>query len=1419
MARWGKKSKNKGGGLRQPPSAPREPSPPPEPQESTRNRRGGGGGGGGRDDRGSSRSDTKGKGNNHHGSSSSSSSSRRQEEPPEAVPAPRVSHSAPIDGHGRSSEKNRYDDHRKGASSSGRDGGVSVSSSSSHGHHSSSSSRARDPDDRSHGGRGSDRNRHDDGRRVQSGRDAGPSSSSSLSSRPSSSRDAGRRSSPPRPSSSSSRPAPSRDRHDRYDDRLPSGRSNGHDDRPSGRSNGHDDRHSGRSNNHYDDRSTHSRSSRREAADPFDEYRYHEQRSRELARGGGGRIAESGYRDRDTGSRDDRDMNMGRRPSHASSADVSRRSHGHRDNDRNNKPRSTYHDDRYEDHEYSLEDREQKQYEEYQDQLYHQQQQQQNHYSPQPPHQPPQSSLQRHLQQHQQQQQHQEQQQQQQQFSSTHRQFNLAPIYDEKKGKSENGKQQKNKKQSRFGGGINNSNKKKSGGMDPMVLAYLDSDDEDDDNDKENFLEEGVPKTHEDFYMYGDNDEEDSDDDDDDEEAPLNKRRSSEIRIQRTKSSVLSRSETCLNRSLLFAFAFVSFIFLRDHTPWWKEHKRRVALQKHHHHNVLAGTDDDDLKKTIDPMSVYNSNDDDSTHTRDHDPLHKYDEFTKDKPIEKFDKNNKYFQAKAGERISERKPEKSLHHGFMDETYEHRPEAEVSGSDAAEKAGVYDKEIDEEKAAFLKTVLRTPTKHKQDAGEEKDSESGDDKDDAKDDDNDGGGSDGAEEKDNAEEQVVAAALPPPPMQNAGDEAPVQESSGSETPSSNSQTNSDTALPNSDMPVQKTDDAVPIQASSGSDTPTSNSETGNDTSPIKSDMPMQESNETPMETTSGSDGSPEAEESSGSDVPASPQNNDTDDYTKEFMKANPGSGESPKDDIFKDIPNPEGGLNPKKIFPSDAVPDLDNSVNSMLGGTDPMSSIKADLDHLDNAFKSVLGDDPPASSGNDDVGAESVTAEAREMPLGDNGDADSKEMPLGDSSDADAKEMPLGDHKDTDAKEMHLVDSADEDAKEMPLADNGDADADADADAKEMPTGDNADRDTSAGSSSSGNADDAEAKKNPSDDNGSKDDSTASDDAPSSKDNTVAKSPILPQSSQPILNQGPMSDEDIKNVYKDSYYRWNHHFRSGDGESKDVPVFWRIPRSASGTVEAVMSYCYRMVLANSMGTSGGHDKDEEIAVITTGSGAQYINVDMARPEGIQRAKGMGLGSSGLADVVSTPFLFETADIFKDIDQSGKCFTLLRHPVDRAISLYHHYQIEESGNPNIAHYKGMSIDEFADEVAENNWMVRFLANKRGGALNWHDLEVAKEVFGRKCLVGLVDKAEESIKRYERFFGWDKKVHYADTKETCINQYLNNGDKRQEHPTYEGTDAWETLRKKNEYDVLLYEFAEKLYTQQASMYEDDS
>lgn len=134
-------------------------------------------------------------------------------------------------------------------------------------------------------------------------------------------------------------------------------------------------------------------------------------------------------------------------------------------------------------------------------------------------------------------------------------------------------------------------------------------------------------KTHEDFYNLDESDESDSDSDYDEERPLRRSNSSSSLRIRRSIPTT-PRWENCLNRIVVTLIAFLSFVFIRDHTPWWKNYQNRIAMEKYEQNH---GND---------PMKVYNSNDDDSTHARDHDPM------------------NLYNKVSAGERISDRPAKK-----------------------------------------------------------------------------------------------------------------------------------------------------------------------------------------------------------------------------------------------------------------------------------------------------------------------------------------------------------------------------------------------------------------------------------------------------------------------------------------------------------------------------------------------------------------------------------------------------------------------------------------------------------------------------------------------------------------------------------------------------------------------------------------
>ena len=99
------------------------------------------------------------------------------------------------------------------------------------------------------------------------------------------------------------------------------------------------------------------------------------------------------------------------------------------------------------------------------------------------------------------------------------------------------------------------------------------------------------------------------------------------------------------------------------------------------------------------------------------------------------------------------------------------------------------------------------------------------------------------------------------------------------------------------------------------------------------------------------------------------------------------------------------------------------------------------------------------------------------------------------------------------------------------------------------------------------------------------------------------------------------------------------------------------------------------------------------------------------------------------------------------------------------------------------------------------------------------MAQHILGRKCLIGFTDQFEESMRRFAKYFGWDKKV--ALRKVLDCEEKLSGGDNdvtvqspvhnwKEEAP--EGGPVWEALKQKNSHDLELYSYAQKLFASQA-------
>jgi hypothetical protein len=211
----------------------------------------------------------------------------------------------------------------------------------------------------------------------------------------------------------------------------------------------------------------------------------------------------------------------------------------------------------------------------------------------------------------------------------------------------------------------------------------------------------------------------------------------------------------------------------------------------------------------------------------------------------------------------------------------------------------------------------------------------------------------------------------------------------------------------------------------------------------------------------------------------------------------------------------------------------------------------------------------------------------------------------------------------------------------------------------------------------------------------------------------------------------------------------------------------------------------------------------------------VNVDTSTAKGIHRAKRMGLVESQLAQVIISQHLHPVATLFT-ADQPGRMFAMMRHPIERAVSMFHYLGVanwEPTYDPSLAY---VSIEMYArSQRAEHNWAVRFLSNELVRNVNERHLQMAKEVLKQKCLIGLLDEKAESFMRFSQYFGWHPKTkHQTDCRDRLLNWGWSN---KHSHPEVEeGSIVWELLYKKNSLDIQLYEYAKELFQEQAAMFQ---
>ena len=253
---------------------------------------------------------------------------------------------------------------------------------------------------------------------------------------------------------------------------------------------------------------------------------------------------------------------------------------------------------------------------------------------------------------------------------------------------------------------------------------------------------------------------------------------------------------------------------------------------------------------------------------------------------------------------------------------------------------------------------------------------------------------------------------------------------------------------------------------------------------------------------------------------------------------------------------------------------------------------------------------------------------------------------------------------------------------------------------------------------------------------------------------------------------------------------------------DRAFLWQIPRSASGTIKAIAARCFGLLVASEVGAASVSDR---LTIISDLEGGKYVNVDTSTAEGIDKAKQIGLTSLPGLNLISTSFFYDAAvKLFSETNR-GRCVVMMRHPVERAASLFA-VHVNEPNSPITL--TGMSLSEYANsDRAERNWMTRFLSNTQEGELTTEHLAIAMKILETKCLIGLLKFKGESMRRIENYFGWTIDGEKASDCHTKLLDW-NWINKNKHMPVKEGSEVWRKLADVNDMDMKLYKHAERLY-----------
>ncbi len=290
----------------------------------------------------------------------------------------------------------------------------------------------------------------------------------------------------------------------------------------------------------------------------------------------------------------------------------------------------------------------------------------------------------------------------------------------------------------------------------------------------------------------------------------------------------------------------------------------------------------------------------------------------------------------------------------------------------------------------------------------------------------------------------------------------------------------------------------------------------------------------------------------------------------------------------------------------------------------------------------------------------------------------------------------------------------------------------------------------------------------------------------------------------------------------------------------TPFYWHVAKAGGTAVQTLYRQCFTLITAAEIGRPE-LEQENFLRIVHANGSTNHLNVDISTESGILRAKNLGLVQSHIPQLIFSPLFDESTKLLFDGEDQGIMFAMFRHPIDRVVSLFYYLQKatwEPTYNPSLAN---MTLLEYVNSpLVEANFVVRSLVNKFTEPLSPADLDVAKEILRRKCIIGIVEEFNDSVQIFEESLHLEPNMRVyveqeaefnsrQDYVSTCVDNLKKGGSaapggdsaatgglganvNRHSHgKIHEDSEEYKILARKNGWDMTLWTYIRQLYNEQ--------